>query len=255
LASGTNAFGAAGSLIASSGNNFDSAIDIGNNAGGEENGAYAGAGSLDGEPEAGTNSYDTAIDIGNNEGSFSGSRAGASDFTEPASISGNGDTAYTFGNTDGVLDGAYADAGDNNYASHSGDVTGSYDYSYAGNGNGNSAIDDTGDTTTGNYVEAEDGNNNYAYVYGPDNSTAGAYDGNGNIAYVDDPFGTASSPDSAYAGDGFNSDLAAVLFTHGNALATGADYAYDIISPLGPEAGTAAATSGSSFLSELLALF
>jgi hypothetical protein len=48
--------------------------------------------------------------------------------------------------------------------------------------------------------------------------------------------------------------LAEVLFTHGNASATGADFVYDIITPFGPEAGTAAATSG-GWLAELLSLF
>ena len=51
-------------------------------------------------------------------------------------------------------------------------------------------------------------------------------------------------------------DQAAVLFDNGaNANATGGDYLYDIITALGNESGAAAATSGSSFLSELASLF
>jgi hypothetical protein len=254
LASGNNALAEAGSLTASSGNNYDSAIDIGNNSG-IFDGAFAGAGSLTGGTDSGTSSHDTAYDVGNNGGSGSGAFAGDSQLSNPADIAGNGDTAYTYGSTDGISDGSYAVGGDNNYASLSGNATGNEDYSYAGDGNGNSAIDDT--SSTGNVIEtaAYGGNDNYAYVYGPDNSEASAYDGNGNIAYIDDPYGTAGSPDGATAGGGFSNDLAEVLFTHGNATAGTADLAYDIISPLGPEAGTAAATGGASWLSELLALF
>jgi hypothetical protein len=249
LASGTNALAEAGSLTASSGNNFDAAYDIGNNTGGPYNGAFAGGNSLTGDPDLGTSSHDTAIDIGDNGGSNSGAYAGNGVATS------NGDTAYTFGNTDGRGDGSYATSGDNNYASFSGNATGDDDYAYAGQGNGNSAIDNTSANIDDTTVIAYGVNNNDAYLYGPDNSTAYAFDGNGNIAFVNDPFGSAGAPDNATAGEGFNNDLAGVLFTHGNAVATGADYVYDIISPLGPETGTAAATGSTSLLSELLALF
>jgi hypothetical protein len=258
LASGTDAYAAAGSGI-TSGNNYDSAIDIGNNSG-VNDGAFAGVGCLvlGGACASGvTDSHDTAIDIGNNGGTNSGAFAGNGDLFG-SGTDGNGDTAYSFGNTDGTFDGAAAVDGNNNYASMSGDQTNSYDYSYAGVGNNNSAIDDTSASNYETEVLSYGGNGNYAYVYGPDNSTAlagGPGGGNDNIAYVDDPYGTAGNPDSAVAGNGFNTDLAEVLFTHGNAVANTADYAYDIISPLGPEAGTAAATGGASWLSELLALF
>jgi hypothetical protein len=261
LASGTNALAGAGSVTASAGNNYDSAYDIGNNSD-IGDGAYAGAGSLNGGTDSATSSHDTAIDIGNNtgaggDGGNSGAFAGDAHlvgFSDPG-MAGNGDTAYTFGNTSGVDDGSEAIDGNNNYASMSGNDNSSADGPQAGFGNGNTAIADTSYTQGDDGPGAEDGNNNYAYVYGPDNSTASA-DGNDNIAYVDDPYGTAGNPDSAIAGDDlYNNNLAEVLFTHGNALADGPNYAYDIISPLGPEAGTAAATGGTSFLSELLSLF
>ena len=83
---------------------------------------------------------------------------------------------------------------------------------------------------------AYSGNGNYAYVDGPDNSTATAT-GGGDVAYVSDPFGTAGSPDTAIAGDGFSNDLAEVLFTHGNATADSANLLYDIVSLFGPSSG------------------
>jgi hypothetical protein len=52
-----------------------------------------------------------------------------------------------------------------------------------------------------------------------------------------DPFGSTAS--DATSGDGItNYDLAAVLFTDGTATANTADYAYDILTALGPETGT-----------------
>jgi hypothetical protein len=256
VASGSDALAEAGSLTATSGNNFDAAIDVGNNAG-IHDGAFAGGGSLVGGSDGGSNSGDTAIDIGNNTGISSGAFSG--DYALLGGPeAGNGDTAYTYGNTAGTDDASWALGGNNNYASLSGTESASYSGSFAGNGDGNSAIDDTSSNVDDSYVQAFNGNDNYAYVYGPDNSTAlagGSGGGNDNIAYVSDPFGTAANPDSAFAGNGFSNDLASVLFTHGNALATGADYAYDVITPLGPEAGTAAATGSTSLLSELLALF
>jgi hypothetical protein len=235
LADGSDANAEAGSENASSGNNYDSAYDIGNNTGGPFEGAFAGGASLVGGTDDGTNSHDTAYDIGNNgsDGSYSGAFAGDGTLFGTATSAGNGDTAYTYGNTDGLYDGAGAVGGNNNYASVSGDMTNDYDYAYAGDGTGNSAIDDTSANTEESEVIAGVGNHDYAYAYGPDNSTATAENGNDNIAYVDDPFGTAGSPDSATAGQGFSNDIAEVLFTHGNASATGADLAYDIITALG----------------------
>ena len=84
------------------------------------------------------------------------------------------------------------------------------------------------------------GNGNYAYVFGPDNSTASAGDGNSDIAYVSDPFSGATGPaDSAVAGGGsFTNDLAEVLLAHGNASADTANLLYDIVSLFGNFSGS-----------------
>jgi hypothetical protein len=245
VASGTNALAEAGSLTASSGNNFDAAYDFGNNVDTESvdpNGAFAGAGSLYGFTDSATNSHDTAVDIGNNNGYGDGAFAGDGQLFGFGGA-GNGDTAYTFGNITGNLDGSGALAGNNNYANMSGNETGNIDGAYSELGNGNSAIANTSYTTDSAEVVAGDGNNNHAYVLGPDNSTASAGGsvlneglvGNNNIAYVMDPFGSA--PDSADAGSSAtvagSNDLAEVLFTHGNALAQGGDFLYDIVSLFG----------------------
>jgi hypothetical protein len=240
LASGTHANAEAGSLASgATGNNFDTAVDIGNNGNdalANNVGAYAGNGSLQfGGHDVGTDSNDSAYDIGNNAAGISNSGALAGYFN---GISGNGDTAYDAGNNSGNGDGAFAIAGNNNYASDSGNNTAGYDYAFAGSGNNNTAIADTSDTIISKDVSAIGGNGNYAYVYGPDNSTALAYDGNGNVAYVSDPFGAAGSPDSAVAGGGFSNDLAEVLFAHGNASADTANLLYDIVSLFGNSAGS-----------------
>ena len=124
----------------------------------------------------------------------------------------------TFGNINGFGDGSAAVDGSNDSATTSGAETGTNEGAFAAFGNNNSAIADTSYTANGNGVSATEGNGNYAYVLGPDNSTAVAIDGNGNIAYVSDPFSSATgSPDTAIAGNGFSNDLAEVLFAHGNA--------------------------------------
>jgi hypothetical protein len=176
---------------------------------------------------------------------------------------GNGDTAYTYGNINGFGDGSAAVAGNNDYASMSGSETGNFDQTLAAFGDNNSAIANTNYTADDVSVHADIGNGNYAYVYGPDNSTASAggeiANGNNDLAYVLDPFsGTTGPADNAISGSFIhasgNNDLAAVLLTHGDAAAQGANYLYDIISLFGNETGSAAATSGSSFLTELLGL-
>jgi hypothetical protein len=241
LASGTDANAEAGSLASgATGNNFDTAVDIGNNGSGylqDNAGAYAGNGSLQFlGTDVGTDSNDTAVDIGNNSagtsdnGAFAGYYDGAS---------GNGDTAYDVGNNSGAsYDGALAVDGNNNYASDSGNNTAADDYVYAAGGNNNTAISDSSDSVISKDVIAFAGNDNYAYVDGPANSTATADDGNGNIAYVDDPFGTAGSPDTAFAGGGFSNDLAEVLFAHGNATVDTGNLLYDIVSLFGNSAGS-----------------
>jgi hypothetical protein len=150
-------------------------------------------------------------------------------------------------------DGAEADNGDGNYASEFGNNAGLAEGADADFGNDDTAVSNTSYTESGAGTVAESGDNNYAYVDGPDNSTAFAVEGNSDISYVLDPFGsTASTAVSGFFG---NSDLAAVLLTDGHAnVSTGADDVYDIITALGNESGTAASTSG-GFLSELLSLF
>jgi hypothetical protein len=240
LASGSDANAEAGSLASgATGNNFDSAVDIGNNFPGDllDNvGAYAGNGSLQYQgTDVGTDSNDTAYDVGNNsagEGN-AGAFAGYGNFA-----SGNSDTAYDVGNNIASGDGAFAVDGNGNLASDSGNNSGAVDYVLAGEGNGNTAIADTNYSNDLSGVFAYGGNGNYASADGPANSTASAFGGNGNIAYVDDPFGTAGSPDTAFAGSGFSNDLAEVLFTHGNATADSANLVYDIVSLFGNFTGS-----------------
>jgi hypothetical protein len=247
LASGTNALAFAGSLTTTA-DNFDSAVDIGNNADpssyeGADFGAYAGGASLLGSTDTGTNSNDTAIDIGNNspisfsDGGTAGAFAGDGGLVDSIGA-GDNDTALTFGNLTGFSDGSAAVGGNGNYADASGSETGDNEGAVAGFGNNNSAIADTNYTTSLDGVHAVDGNNNYAYVDGPSNSTGLAFDGNGNIAYVSDPFGAVGSPDSAVAGGGFSNDLAEVLFAHGNASAETANLLYDIVSLFGNFSGS-----------------
>jgi hypothetical protein len=251
LADGTDALAKAGdTTVGATGSSFDSAVDIGNNtttgAVGAPDGAYAGAGSLIGGSVSGTgSSHDTAYDFGNNgldtealNGGNSGAFAGDGQLIA-ASGAGNGDTAYTFGNINGFGDGSASVAGNNDYSSTSGAETGTNEGAFAAFGNNNSAIADTSYTTDGAGVSATDGNGNYAYVFGPDNSTADASGGN-DIAYVSDPFSGATGPaDSAVAGGGsFTNDLAEVLLTHGNATADTANLLYDIVSLFGNFTGT-----------------
>jgi len=264
MASGTNALAEAGSTAhGATGFNFDSATDIGNNADpssyvGAPDGAYAGGGSLIGGTDSGTSSNDTAQVIGNmgtdNEaldGGNSGAFAGDGQLIG-ASGAGNGDTAYTSGNIDGFGDGSAAVAGNSDSAYTTGSETGTNEGAFSAFGNNNSATADTNYTADGSGVSATDGNGNYALAYGPANSTAsaggentGALAGNNNIAIVNDPFG--STADSATAGSNStgagSSDLAEVLYTHGDASAQGANNLYDIITPFGTTATPAAATA------------
>jgi hypothetical protein len=186
---------------------YDTAIDIGNNtndvseAVGGSDGAYAGAGGLNG---------------------------GTGD--------GNNDTAIDFGINSGQGDGSFADGGNGNYASESGSITGEDEGVLAGFGNDNTVVDDASYTTNDYGGFAEGGNDNYVSVLGPENTFASASEGNSNIAYVSDPFGSTAS--EAISGAGGNSDLAAVLLTDGTATATGNNFLYDILTALGPESGT-----------------
>jgi trimeric autotransporter adhesin len=243
IAGGTDASAQAGGLSSDTGanaGNFDTAIDIGSNSSNDiqvTDGAFAGNFDLYDLPyrALGTGSYDTAIDIGNNTGPFSDGAYATAGLTRAGFIDSDHNTAIDIGSNSGAADGAGAGIGDGNYASQFGDITGSFDGPSASVGNNNIAISDaTGDVA------------------------ANAGQGNNNIAYIFDPFGPTTSAANA-GGDtstivSNNSDLAAVLLTDGNATATGADNIYDIITALGNESGTAAATSG-GFLGELLSLF
>jgi hypothetical protein len=243
-ADGTNALAEAGGVSGDTGANYDTAIDIGNDdlpSKGTDDGAYAGNSDLDGATDGGTGSYDTAIDIGNNTndatlGGNDGAFAGAGGL-DGLGGDGNSDTAIDVGNNSGLNDGSFAIEGNGNYASESGSTTGKDEYVLAGIGNDNTAVDNASYTTSGDDVIAGVGNGNYASVVGPENSGALAgFGGDSDIAYVLDPFGSTAS--DATSGDGFNSELAAVLLTDGTATANTADYAYDILTALGPESGT-----------------
>jgi hypothetical protein len=252
VAEGSDALAKAGdAATGATGSNFDSAIDIGNNdvapAGEPLDGAYSGSGDLDGGTDGGTDSSDTAIDIGNNTndgdiGGDDGAYAGSGSLTQ-LSGNGNDDTAIDIGNNSGVGDGVGAVDGTSDYASLFGDNTGEALGPGVGVGNDDVA------SIVGNNSEAQAGGN-----FGDASTT-----GNNDIVYILDPFGT----DGDYASSGFdygtgvggNSDLAAVLGvddTVTNAIGTN-DF-YNIVSILGDESGTAAATSG-GWLAELLSLF
>ena len=268
LASGTNALAHAGSLTATSGFDYDTAEDIGNNTAGgvgAPDGAYAGGGSLlaGDHDSVGTavSSHDSAYLFGNtgpdtaDAGGNSGAFAGDGQLIG-ISGAGSGDTAYLSGNILGQNDGPAAVDGNNNFASESGNENGVNEGAFAAIGNNNTAIADTNYTESAG-VSAIGGNGNYAYVYGPDNSTADAGGtstaigepatvvSSNNIAYVTDPFGTTGAADSAVAGSGSSgaggSDIAEVLYTNGHAAAQGAPNLYDIITPFGTSAGPAAA--------------
>jgi hypothetical protein len=265
VADGTAAFANAGG---GTGANYDRAIDIGNNdlpETGYYNGAYAGDADLIGNSSGGTGSYDSAIDIGNNSndvtegvGGNSGSFAGAGGLV---GLTGNGnhDTAIDIGNNSGFGNGPAAVDGNSNYVRESGSTSGTNEGGFAAGGDHNTVIDNASYTVDGNGVLAGDGNGNYAYVDGPTDSDGSAI-GTGDIAYVWDPFGSTTSGaisglDVTTSGTTVgNYDLAAVLLTDGQAVATDGNYVYDIISLLGNETGAAAATGG-GFLAELLSLF
>jgi hypothetical protein len=207
LADGTNAEAAAGGAAGSTGNNFDSSIDIGNNgdvvADQDYNGAYAGAGSLlGGEGGTGGGSYNTAIDIGNNASGTleDGAHAGAGGL-EGLGDDGNHNFAIDIGNnSNGTGQGAIAVGGDYNSGSYQGNI-------------------DVADGSNGHFAYAGFGDGNIANVVGDNGYAAsgGGFDpavvGNDNIATVFDPFGTLGS--TAVAGEGLdvagNFDLAAVF--------------------------------------------
>jgi hypothetical protein len=239
-AEGTNAYALAGGEPGDTGADYDTAIDIGNNdmpSTSGNDGAFAGNGDLAGG--SGTGAHDTAIDIGNNSNDLAdgndGAVAGAGALAGETG-DGNNDTAIDVGNNSGYGDSVVAVDGNGNYASESGNMDGLDIVEYASNGNDNTAIADANYTYQWGGVYAGEGNDNYVYVLGPENSYAAAL-GDSNISYVLDPFG-GSTPDFAETGYGFNSDLAASLFTDVGAIASYGNNVYDIVTALGPETGT-----------------
>jgi hypothetical protein len=206
LADGTNAEAAAGGAAGSTGNNFNTAMDIGNNqtavTDGDYNGAYAGAGSLiPNDGGQGSGSYNTAIDIGNNGTGASqvGAHAGSGGL-EGLGDDGNHEFALDFGNnSNGFAEGAVSVGGNNDIASYLGNAT--------------------NDGSNGHWAYAGFGDNDIANVVGNDSFAAsgGGFDpavvSNNDIATVFDPFGTLGS--TAIAGEGLdipgNFDLAAVF--------------------------------------------
>ena len=240
-AEGTNALAVAGGQAGDTGANYDTAIDIGNNelpANGVADGAHAGNGDLGGG--SGTGTHDIAVDIGNNSngasgGGSEGASAGAGGLGGLPG-DGNNDIAIDVGNNSGLYDGVNAIGGNNNFASETGTMSGYDEGAFAGyGGDNNIAVGDANYTVDYGGVYAQIGNDNYASVVGPANSFATAFEGNSNIAIVMDPFGTAASyADSGY---GFNSDIAANLFSDGTTAVVNADNVYDILSVLGHSAG------------------
>jgi hypothetical protein len=217
LADGTGAYAFAGAPTGS-GSNFDSAVDVGNGLTGVYDGSVADYGS-----------NDTAIQIGNNTGPQEGVFVSE----------GNGDTAIQIGNNSGDIEGPSAEDGNDDTAIQIGNNTGPEDGPFAGNGS-----HDVADVFM---------NNGGAYSGGFPSDAPSNYD----TAYVLDPFG----PEGSFADAGGNAsspggnDLAAVLgVDDSDANAVGSNLLYDIVTALGHETGTAAATSG-GWLTELLSLF
>jgi hypothetical protein len=174
-------------------------------------------------------------------------------------VSGTGDMAIAWGDGSNALSvGGFGDfaaaEGTDATAKAGGTSASSFD----------SAIDIGNNTEPGVGVIAGNGSDDIAYADGNDSTaSAGGVFGNtiytsdlasnNDVAVVVDPAGTEGSFADAGAGGGapFNSDLSAVLFLDGKDLSVyGADNIYNIDSPLGESAGTAAATGG-GFLSEL----
>jgi hypothetical protein len=176
--------------------------------------------------------------------------------TSALATSGLGDIAIAYG--DGSL--AAATDGYGDFA----EAVGTDSLAVAGqssSSNFDSAIDIGNDTVSGGAL-AQYGSGNIALV-DADNSNAvtggSAADApsNNDIGVIVDPFG--SGGDSTFVGLGAGPsdyDLGAILFED-NAKAFSAidgSYLYDILSPLGPESGAAAAT-GAGWLADLLSLF
>jgi hypothetical protein len=192
--------------------------------------------------EADTGYLDAAFASGGAEADAGGNTGGAPGIGDVASATGTGSQAF-------------AEQGDFNTALANGANT--IAEAQVGNGNFASVVDPTG--TNGGDVFAEFGNGNVASAWG-DQTHVDAGGETFNLLGDHDVASVIGDSSSAFSGaspsDPGSFDLAAVLFDNGaNANATGGDYLYDIITALGNESGAAAATSGSSFLSELASLF
>jgi hypothetical protein len=181
-----------------------------------------------------------------------------------SAFSGSGDIAIAYGIN------SYADAegGVGDFAESIGTNTDTEagGTSSAGATNFDSAIDIGNNSGSGYGAFAIFGDNDQAFVDGPNSYAISGGDtfdssitGSNDTALVLDPFGAGG--DYAYSGatdpNPGSFDLAAILFGDGvNAgSATGGDYLYDIWSPLGDSAGSAAATETSNWLADFLSLF
>jgi hypothetical protein len=226
LASGTNALADAGSLTGT-GNNFDSAVDIGANTASSDNGAFAGAGDLVGL--SGTGSFDGAIDFGNNMGSGLGADA----------VDGNGNYAFEDGNSVGTDVGPFAGVGNNDtaidVASGTNNITAS---SSAGFGNNDiaSVLGGNSDANAGGSAPDVLGNSDVAFVYDPTGTVGSTADAGANLTTTGD------------------FDLAGAFGDALNPSATGGNFLVDILPGLDLVPSSAAAEGG-SFLTDLLSLF
>jgi trimeric autotransporter adhesin len=188
---------------------------------------------LEGNGATATSSFgDIAIAFG--AGSYASATGGVGDFAEAIGTHSNASA--------GALAGSNFDTANFDTAIDIGDGGGPGTGAYAVNGSNDLALVDAANSS------AVSGGNPI------DPSVPGSND----IAVVLDPLGAGGN--LVESGAGFTSssgnfDLGAILFEdHSVVGATGADFLYDILSPLGTEANTAAATSG-GWLADLLALF
>ncbi len=137
------------------------------------------------------------------------------------------------GNILGQGDGPAAVAGNNNFASESGNENGINEGSFRGLRQQQPQRSPTPTTPTAATVSRRtDGNGNYAYVYGPDNSTASAggentttWPATTTLPTSTDPYGNVGRGglrrQLAARAPGGSSDIAEVLYAHGDASATG----------------------------------
>jgi hypothetical protein len=190
LADGSGADALAGGFSGDTGNDHDTAIDIGTNTGGVEDGAYAGDDDLVGDNGLLTGSGDTAIDVGANTDGEEGSFA----------IGGNDDDARVVGDNSQST----ANFGDHNIA----DVLGPDSIASAEDGNNNvAAVVDPSVT---------DGSSAYA-----------GYGGNSDLSAV---FGDGLSSTSATSVDNLYDIMTPAGDFPGSAAATGGGFLAEVLS-------------------------